>query len=96
MPEEFPAPLYSETVLAHNFEHARRYFLEALIQIHYAHTRMLAKQGIVTAGEERALLAALYALDCAEIAAAPFDGSFEDLFYLIEGRLEETAGRVLL
>jgi argininosuccinate lyase len=93
MPEEFPAPLYSETVLAHNFEHARRYFLEALIQIHYAHTRMLAKQGIVTAREERALLAALYALDCAEIAAAPFDGSFEDLFYLIEGRLEETAGR---
>jgi argininosuccinate lyase len=93
MPEEFPAPLYSETVLAHNFEHARKYFLDALIQIHYAHTRMLAKQGIVTPAEERALLDALDALDRAAIRATPFDGSFEDLFYLVENRLEDSAGR---
>jgi argininosuccinate lyase len=93
MPEEFPAPLYSETVLAHNFEHARKYFLDALIHIHYAHTRMLAKQGIVTPAEERALLDALDALDRAGIQGTPFDGSFEDLFYLVENRLESIAGQ---
>ena len=40
----FPAPVYAETVLAVNFEDAKRYFLEALLEIHYAHTLMLARQ----------------------------------------------------
>ena len=44
--EKFPAPVYTETVLSHNFEDAREHFLDVLIQIHDAHTRMLARQGI--------------------------------------------------
>ena len=47
-PDSFPAPLYAETVLGPNFEDAKRYFLDALIEIHYAHSRMLAEQGIST------------------------------------------------
>ena len=47
----FPAPVYAETVLSPNFEDAKNYFLDPLLEIHYAHTRMLAAQGILTASE---------------------------------------------
>lgn len=90
--ERFPAPLYVETVLAPNFQDAQRHFLDALLEIHYAHTRMLARQGILTADEERMLLAALDKLERKQIAAAVYDGSHEDLFFYIERLLEQICG----
>jgi len=93
MDDRFPAPVYADTVLAPNFEHAKKHLLDALIQIHYAHTRMLAKQGIITEPEERTLTGALDGLDRERVSKASFDGSCEDLFYFIEGMLEEACGR---
>ena len=90
--ERFPAPLYVETVLAPNFQDAQRHFLDALLEIHYAHTRMLARQGILTQEEERQLIGALDQLDRKEIAAAVYDGSHEDLFFYIETLLEQICG----
>ena len=90
--EQFPAPLYVETVLAPNFKEAQRHFLDALLQIHYAHTRMLARQGILTAEEERELRRALDQLDRDEIGQAIYDGSHEDLFFFIERILEQACG----
>jgi argininosuccinate lyase len=90
--ESFPAPLYVETVLAPNFQGAQRHFLDALIEIHYAHTRMLAKQGIATAAEERTLLDALNKLERNAIATAAYDTSDEDLFFYIERLLEQICG----
>ena len=93
MPDRFPAPVYAETVLAPNFEHAQRHFLDALVQIHYAHTMMLSKQGILTARETRELLEALGGLHRKRIQAARYDGSREDLFYFVEAMIEEACGR---
>jgi argininosuccinate lyase len=95
MSDPFPAPIYAETVLIHNFEDAKKYFLDALLEIHCAHTRMLAGCGLLTGEEESKLLAALHGLDRNRIAAAHFDGASEDLFFFIEGLLEESAGREL-
>jgi argininosuccinate lyase len=95
MSDPFPAPIYAETVLIHNFEDAKKYFLGALLEIHYAHTRMLAGCGLISGEEEGTLLAALNGLDRNRIAAAHFDGRSEDLFFFIEGLLEESAGREL-
>ncbi len=92
--EKFPAPIYAETVLGPNFEDAKKHFLDALIEIHYAHTRMLAHQGILTAAEESKLVAALDGLDRAEIARARYDGSCEDLFFFIESLLEKACGEL--
>jgi argininosuccinate lyase len=89
---QFPAPIYAETVLGPNFEEAKKHFLDALIEIHYAHTRMLAAQGILTASEERLLLKALDGLDLEEIARARYDGSCEDLFFFVEGLLRRACG----
>ncbi len=91
-PERFPAPLYVETVLAPNFQEAQRHFLDALIEIHYAHTRMLARQGILTAAEAQTLLEALNKLQRKEIAAAAYDTSDDDLFFYIERLLERICG----
>ena len=97
--DSFPAPAYTEAVLAHNFEDAKKRFLGSLIDVHYAHTRMLARQGILTAAEERALSAALGALDLDAIRRARYDGRHEDLFFYVESLLEsacgaETAGKM--
>jgi argininosuccinate lyase len=92
MSDRFPAPVYTETVLNPNFEDAKRYFLDSLLEIHYAHTRMLAQQGILTSDEEHQLVAALDALDRGRIQSARYDGACEDLFYFIEARMEEACG----
>ncbi len=86
--------MYRDTVLAINFEDAKKYFLAPLLEIHYAHTLMLEKQGILTAGEARTLIAALDALDLEHIQRAVYDGTYEDLFFFIEELLEESAGDV--
>jgi argininosuccinate lyase len=95
MSDPFPAPIYAETVLTHNFDDAKKYFLSALLEIHFAHTRMLAGCGLLTREEESKLLAALHALDRNRIASGQFDGTYEDLFFFIEGLIEEAAGRDL-
>lgn len=91
---DFPAPIYAETVLAPNFDDARTYFLDALLRIHYAHTRMLAQQGILTRDEEKLLIGALDGLDRTAIAQARYDGSCEDLFFFIERMLMESVGEL--
>ncbi|HWE50776.1 MAG TPA: argininosuccinate lyase [Bryobacteraceae bacterium] len=92
MASKFPAPVYAETVLSHNFRDAQRFFFEALLEVNYAHTLMLARQGIIPAEAARACLLALENVDRKEILSAVYDGEFEDLFFFVESRLEALAG----
>ena len=89
---DFPAPVYAETVLAHNFRDAQRYFLDALLEIHYAHTLMLDRQGIIPSHSARACIKALDSLDREAIRTAPYDGRYEDLFFYVESHLDALAG----
>ena len=88
----FPAPIYRQTVLEQVFADAKHYFLCPLLEIEYAHTVMLARQGIMPAAEAAACLRALDGLDLEAIRAAQYDGSFEDLFFLLEKKLADAAG----
>lgn len=92
--DSFPAPVYADTVLAQNFEDAKKYFLDDLLRIHDAHTRMLASCGIISRAEEATLLGALARLDRAEIARARYDGSVEDLFFFVETLLVKACGEI--
>ena len=83
----FPAPTYRDTVLAQVFADAKRYFLDPLLEIEYAHTLMLARQHIMSEPEAAQCIRALDALDRNEIRAAEYDGSFEDLFFFIEKKI---------
>jgi argininosuccinate lyase len=91
----FPAPIYRDTVLLQIFEDAKRYFLEPLLDIQYAHTLMLTRQGILSAEEAAQCLHALDTLDLDAIRTATYDGSFEDLFFLMEKKLAATCGASL-
>lgn len=84
MTEKFPAPSYTENVLADCFEDAKRYFLNELLAVDYAHAVMLAEQKIISEDELIMLLKALRALDLDEIRASKYDGSYEDLFFLLQ------------
>jgi len=52
--EKFPSAIYAETVLTANFDDAKRYFLSALMHIHYAHTLMLERQRVISREDARA------------------------------------------
>ena len=84
-----PAPEYVAAVLAINFEDAKKYFTEALLQIHYAHTLMLARQKILTPEDARVCLGAIDLLDREQLAKATYDGRFEDFFFFVEHSLEQ-------
>lgn len=88
----FPAPIYAEAVLAVNFEDAKRFFFDALMEIHYAHTLMLARQGIISAQDARSLLKALDSFDRSAIQSVKYDGKYEDLFFCIEQALSASIG----
>lgn len=88
----FPAPVYAETVLAVNFKDAQQLFLEHLLEIHYAHTLMLARQRIMPAAIAHACLQGLDQLDRQKIRSAAYDGTTEDLFFFVERELERTCG----
>ena len=97
--EKFPARIYKENVLADCFEDAKRYFLEAYLEVDFAHAVMLAEQEIITGDDLRELLKALRTLDLDSIKRAEYDGSFEDLFYYLQREITkncnpDTAGKL--
>lgn len=89
---KFPAAVYRDTVLTHIFADAKRLFLDSMLEIDYAHLVMLAEQRIVPRDVAVTCLRGLDALDVDAISRAEFDGSFEDLFFLLERRLAELCG----
>lgn len=99
MDEKFPAQSYKENVLADCFDDAKEYFLDAYHQVDLAHAIMLAEQNIITDQELDAMLTALRGLDFDAIRATTYDGSFEDLFYLLQREIAarcdpDTAGKL--
>jgi argininosuccinate lyase len=99
MEEKFPAQNYKENVLADCFEDAKKYFLQAYIDVDFAHAVMLAEQKIITEDELKELLKALRNLDLNAIRCAEYDGSFEDLFYYLQREIAkscdaDTAGKL--
>lgn len=88
----FPAPIYRDTVLAPVFADAKRFYLESLLEIQYAHTLMLGRQGIMARSEVAQCLTALNTLDLEKIRNAAYDGSFEDLYFFVERELAAVCG----
>ncbi|MBX9600655.1 MAG: argininosuccinate lyase [Bryobacteraceae bacterium] len=88
MIDKFPAPAYEKTVLAVNFADAQKYFLEALLDIDFAHAVMLSEQGMLSREEARAVLRGLRSIDTGELRGAAYDGSVEDFFFYVERELK--------
>lgn len=99
MQEKFPAQNYKENVLADCFEDAKKYFLDAYLDVDFAHAVMLGEQGIITEKELGEILHALSSIDRDSVRKAEYDGTFEDLFYYLQREIAkftdaDTAGRL--
>lgn len=101
MEEKFPAQNYKKNILEDCFEDAKKYFLEAFLEIDYAHAVMLGEQGIITQEEQKKILKALRNINLEEVRRAEYDGTFEDLFYYLQRELTkncdgdvDTAGKL--
>ena len=98
--DSFPASVYAQSVLAPDLDVYRQYFSAPLHAINLAHCVMLAERGLLQSADAGAILDALIGIDRERPWANQlFDGSFEDLFFLIEQELgrrvgDETAGRL--
>lgn len=97
--ENFPAQSYKDNVLADCFADAKAHFLDAYHQVDLAHAVMLGEQGIISVEELREILSALLRLDFDAIRARDYDGTFEDLFYLLQQEISklcdpDTAGKL--
>ncbi|HEY9139098.1 MAG TPA: argininosuccinate lyase [Terriglobus sp.] len=88
----FPAPIYREQVLAHIFADAQRLFLPSLLKIDRAHAVMLHHSGIITRETASACLRGIDALNLEALRSATYDGTVEDLFFLVEKQLADIAG----
>jgi argininosuccinate lyase len=86
------APEYVALVLGENFDDAKKQFLSPLMSIQLAHLVMLSAQGIVASEDAHALREALEAISRADLQQQAFDGSFEDLFFLINRLVVERCG----
>lgn len=98
-PEKFPAQIYKENVLSDCFKDAKKYFLQAYLDVDFAHAVMLAEQEIITEKELTELLKTLRDLDLDSIRRAEYDGSFEDLFFYLQREIAkycdaDTAGKL--
>lgn len=89
----FPAPVYREQVLAHIFADAQHLFLPSLLEIDRAHAVMLHRSGIITRDTAAACLQGIDALNLKELRSTIYDGSVEDLFFLVEKKLADIAGQ---
>ena len=86
------APEYVTHVLSENFEDAKALFLPPLMAIHSAHLVMLASCGIVSPRDAHALRDALASVSQDDVRKKTFDGSFEDLFFLVDGLVAARCG----
>jgi argininosuccinate lyase len=98
--EQFPAPVYRETVLAPLFEGVKQHHWRQQMRINRASAIMLAAQGLLTRAEAAAILGALDEIERnTDVAGLTYTGEHEDFFFLVQTELErrlgvETAGKL--
>jgi argininosuccinate lyase len=85
------AAIYAQTVLDVNFIDMKQMFHRFLIDIHYAHSLMLRKQGILNQADAVICLSALGTLENADLSGASFHSDCEDYFFFIEQQLGQIA-----
>ena len=91
--DKFPAIVYSEAVLAPDLEIYKKYFSESLYNINIAHCIMLSEQGLLSASDTKLILQGLVSIDKEkQYMKVEFDGTFEDLFFLVERELGQRIG----
>ncbi len=89
----FPAPVYTETVLAPLFDLAKRHYRDDFQAVDRAHLVMLAETAILDRPTVSAIARALDAIGRElDVGALVYTGEQEDLFFVIEAELKRRLG----
>lgn len=91
---QFPSNSYRQMVLQPAYDEARKHFLDAMIQIHIAHLKMLEEQKLVTSEQAQQIGQAIQKLDVEYYKTRDYNPQFEDLFFRIENKLIELGGDI--
>lgn len=90
----FPSNSYRQMVLQPAYDEARKHFLDAMVQIHIAHLKMLEEQQLVTTKQAIQIGQAIESLDLEYYKTRDYNPQFEDLFFRIENKLIELGGDI--
>lgn len=91
----FPAPVYSETVLAPLYEGVKQHHWKYLMKINFAHGVMLHEQKLLTLPEVREILKALQEIEKdigSRIGSMAYTGQYEDFFFEVDTTLRQKVG----
>ncbi|MEV5694575.1 argininosuccinate lyase [Micromonospora globbae] len=83
---------YQRHHLRPTYEHHVGYLFPAMVRASQAHVVMLTEQGLIPAERGARLLRGLADLRADTTPPPAYDGSFEDVYYLVEKRLAEACG----
>jgi argininosuccinate lyase len=93
--ERFPAPAYTDAVLAPLFELVKRHHWRNLMRVDRAHAVMLAERGILSSAHAAAIPTALEEIEAdigARIGTLHYGGAHEDFFFFVADELRRRLG----
>ncbi|CAM3698746.1 argininosuccinate lyase [Alicyclobacillus pomorum] len=90
----FPGATYAEVVLAPAYDNAKTVLLPPMLAIHKAHLVMLVEQSLLKRHEAERIMSGIQALDILKLQETAYDGRYEDLFFLVESQIMQTAGEI--
>jgi argininosuccinate lyase len=93
--DRFPAPAYTDAVLAPLFESMKRHHWRDLIRIDRAHAVMLAESGLLARASAAAILGALDEIEAeigSRLPTLHYSGAHEDFFFYVADELSSRLG----
>lgn len=91
----FPGKTYVDCLLKPVFHDQRNFLFRAMFQVHRAHVVMLCDQGLLSEAEAGEILQGVEKLAGSDPSEFQYDPRYEDLFFMVEGRLKESIGEEL-
>lgn len=91
----FPGKVFADALLRPLFDFQRDHLFQAMMQIHAAHTQMLAEQKILAESEAGKILNAIREVWKMDRAELKYSAEHEDLFFLVESKIGELIGEEL-
>lgn len=92
--DSFPGATYAEVVLVPAYDNAKTVLLHPMLAIHKAHLIMMVEQSLLKRHEAQLIMKAIQTLDIPKLQETTYDGRFEDLFFLVESKIMQTAGEI--
>ncbi|HDX9589740.1 TPA: argininosuccinate lyase [Bacillus pseudomycoides] len=87
----FPGKTYADCILQHIFCFQKKYLLEDMFRIHYAHVIMLKEEGLLKKQDAKKIVMAVEKVKTISLDKLVYSEEYEDLFFLVEHLIQKEA-----